>query len=139
MAAGWAEWLTPPPVRQPFFSHTMKGNVAKKGPVGARIWPHKIGVFVRSEDEMERAFRAVHAAGMYAVALDEGSDATPGSMAVGTMHLAKGLDSRSADPAEKREPCKFRAAAVVARDRDHLLVTGVQPVSEFLDDLRRNL
>jgi superfamily I DNA/RNA helicase len=74
---------------------------------------------------MERAFRAVHAAGMSAVALDERSDATPGSMAVGTMHLAKGLE--------------FRAAAVVARDRDHLLVTGVQPVSEFLDDLRRNL
>jgi superfamily I DNA/RNA helicase len=111
---------------------------------------------------MERAFRAVHAAGMYAVALDEGSDATPGSMAVGTMHLAKSLEFRAVAvvacdgeilPLQSRNESIADEADLVdtyeterrllyvpcTRARDHLLVTGVQPVSEFLDDLRRNL
>ena len=124
--------------------------------------PHEIGVFVRSEDEMERAFKAVHAAGMSAVALDERSDAAPGSIAVGTMHLAKGLEFRAvavvacdgeilplqsriesiadeADLADTYETERRLLYVACTRARDHLLVTGVQPVSEFLDDLRTNL
>lgn len=121
--------------------------------------PHEIGVFVRSDDEMERAFKAVHAAGMSAVALDERSEATPGRIAIGTMHLAKGLEFRAvavvacdgeilplqsriesiADEADLEDTYETeRRLLYVActRARDHLLVTGVQPVSEFLDDLR---
>ena len=124
--------------------------------------PHEIGVFVRSEDEMERGFKAVHAAGMSAVALDERSDAAPGSIAVGTMHLAKGLEFRAvavvacdgeilplqsriesiadeADLADTYETERRLLYVACTRARDHLLVTGVQPVSEFLDDMRTDL
>ena len=124
--------------------------------------PHEIGVFVRSEDEMERAFKAVQAAGMSAAALDERSEAVPGSIAVGTMHLAKGLEFRAvavvacdgetlplqsriesiadeADLAETYETERRLLYVACTRARDHLLVTGVQPVSEFLDDLRTDL
>ena len=121
--------------------------------------PHEIGVFVRSEDQMERAFKAVHAAGMSAAALDERLDATPGSIVVGTMHLAKGLEFRAvavvacdgeilplqsriesiadeADLADTYETERRLLYVACTRARDCLLVTGVQPVSEFLDDLR---
>ena len=124
--------------------------------------PHEIGVFVRSEDEMERGFEAVHAAGMSAVALDERSEAVRGSIAVGTMHLAKGLEFRAvavvacdgeilplqsriesiadeADLADTYETERRLLYVACTRARDHLLVTGVQPVSEFLDDLRTDL
>ena len=124
--------------------------------------PHEIGVFVRSEDEMERAFKAVHAAGMSAAALDERSEAAPGSIAVGTMHLAKGLEFRAvavvacdgeilplqsriesiadeADLADTYETERRLLYVACTRARDHLLVTGVKPVSEFLDDLRTDL
>ena len=124
--------------------------------------PHEIGVFVRSENEMERGFKAVHAAGMSAVALDERSEAVRGSIAVGTMHLAKGLEFRAvavvacdgeilplqsriesiadeADLADTYETERRLLYVACTRARDHLLVTGVQPVSEFLDDLRTDL
>ena len=121
--------------------------------------PHEIGVFIRSEDEVERAFKAVHAAGMSAAKLDERSEVAPGGIAVGTMHLAKGLEFRAvavmacdgeilplqsriegiADEADLEDTYETeRRLLYVActRARDHLLVSGVQPVSEFLDDLQ---
>ena len=81
-----------------------------------------------------------------------------GVMSVGTMHLAKGLDFRAvAVMACENEviPSQGRIETVVddsdleeiynterrllyvacTRARDHLLVTGVDPASEFLDDL----
>ena len=64
--------------------------------------PHAIGVFVRSSKQIERALTAVRAAGMRAVQLDGGFGGVSGSVAVGTMHLAKGLE--------------FRAVAVAACD-----------------------
>ena len=123
--------------------------------------PHEIGVFVRSDAEMERALRAVHAAGMSAALLDERSDAASGSVAVGTMHLAKGLEFRAvavaacddeilplqsriesiadeADLADTYETERHLLYVACTRARDHLLVTGVEPASEFLEDLRMN-
>ena len=121
--------------------------------------PHAIGVFVRSEGQVERALSAVRAAGMRPVALAAGSGGVSGSVAVGTMHLAKGLEFRAvavaacddeiiplqgriehvADEADLEEVYSTeRHLLYVAwtRARDRLLVTGVEPASEFLDDLR---
>ena len=121
--------------------------------------PHEIAVFVRSEAEMRRAQDSVHLADMLAKELDEGSDGTLDRVAVGTMHLAKGLEFRAvaviacddeilplqarienvADQADLEDTYSTeRHLLYVActRARDHLLVTGVVPASEFLDDLR---
>jgi superfamily I DNA/RNA helicase len=123
--------------------------------------PHEVGVFVRSDAEMERALKAVHAAGMSAALLDERSDAASGNVAVGTMHLAKGLEFRAvavaacddeilplqsriesiadeADLADTYETERHLLYVACTRARDHLLVTGVEPASEFLEDLRMN-
>ena len=131
--------------------------------LGARVAegyaPHTMGVFVRSEVQIERALSAVRAAGMRPVELDVGSGGISGSVAVGTMHLAKGLEFRAvvvaacddeviplqgriehvADEADLEEVYSTeRHLLYVActRARDRLLVTGVEPASEFLDDLR---
>ena len=121
--------------------------------------PQAIGVFVRSEAQVERALSAVREAGMRPVQLDAGSGGVSGSVAVGTMHLAKGLEFRAvvvaacddevvplqgriehvADEADLEEVYSTeRHLLYVActRARDRLLVTGVEPASEFLDDLR---
>jgi len=121
--------------------------------------PQAIGVFVRSEAQVERAMSAVRAAGMRPAQLDAGSGGVSGSVAVGTMHLAKGLEFRAvvvaacddeviplqgriehvADEADLEEVYSTeRHLLYVActRARDRLLVTGVEPASEFLDDLR---
>ena len=107
---------------------------------------------------MSRAQEAVRRAGMSAKELDERSDGTPDRVTVGTMHLAKGLEFRAvavvacddeilplqsrienvADHADLEDTYSTeRHLLYVActRARDHLLVTGVEPASEFLDDL----
>ena len=123
----------------------------------------EIGVFVRSSDEMERALQTVAAAGLGAARLDAGETAGPEStggeaVAVGTMHRAKGLEFRAvavmacddevlplqarienvADEADLEDVYNTeRHLLYVActRARERLLVTGVGPASEFLDDL----
>ncbi len=131
-----------------------------------------IGLFVRSSGEIERALRAVEAAGLEAVQLDAGESAVASGksaeasqvdsaavgVAVGTMHRAKGLEFSAvcamacddevlpqqarienvADEADLEDVYNTeRHLLYVActRARDRLLVTGVDPASEFLDDL----
>jgi len=67
------------------------------------VLPHEIGVFVRSEAELERALRAVKQAGLVPRLLDEHVETESGQVSVATMHLAKGLE--------------FRAVAVMACER----------------------
>ena len=121
--------------------------------------PHVIGVFVRSSEQIERALSAVRAAGMRPVQLDDGSGGVSGSVGVGTMHLAKGQEFRAVAVAacdDEVIPLQTRIERVgddadleevygterhllyvaCTRARDRLLVTGVDPGSEFLDDLR---
>ena len=82
--------------------------------------PHAIGVFVRSLEQIERALSAVQAAGMRAVQLDDGAGGVSGSVAVGTMHLAKGLE--------------FRAVAVAACDDEVIpLQTRIERVGDDAD------
>jgi mRNA-degrading endonuclease RelE of RelBE toxin-antitoxin system len=124
------------------------------------IVPHEIGVFVRSAAELDRARSAMKAAGLAFKVLDENVETTSGHASISTMQLAKGLEFRTVvvmacddeiiplqeriqtvgDDADLEEVyATERNLLYVActRARDQLLVTGVQPASEFLDDLRK--
>lgn len=119
--------------------------------------PSEVGVFVRSDAELKRARVAVKAAGARAVELNDKVEVENGAVAISTMHFAKGLEFRSvvvmacdddvipqsdriesvADDADLEEVYNTeRHLLYVActRARDHLLVTGITPVSEFVDD-----
>ena len=108
---------------------------------------HEIGVFVRTPDLIARARSAVHGL--------EGAE----GVTTAPMHLAKGLefravavmacdqgvlplDERVADAADEAELDDIyeteRRLLYVActRAREHLLLTGVLPASEYLDDFR---
>ncbi len=121
--------------------------------------PHEIGVFVRSGGQMTRAEEAVRQAGLSFKALRDDVEIVAGHALIGTMHLAKGLEFRAVAVMacdEEVIPLQQRIEAVAdeagleeaynterhllyvacTRARDRLLVTGVAPASEFLDDLR---
>jgi mRNA-degrading endonuclease RelE of RelBE toxin-antitoxin system len=125
--------------------------------VGDGITPAEIGIFVRSNDQLARARAAVKAAGHTQVELSERVEQTQGRIAIGTMHLAKGLeykaivvmacdddvlplqerietvaDESELDEVHDTERNLFYVACTRARDR--LLVSGVQPGSEFFAD-----
>jgi superfamily I DNA/RNA helicase len=124
------------------------------------VVPHEIGVFVRSAAELGRARAAVEAAKVPYKVLDDNLETITGKASIGTMHLAKGLEFRTvvvmacddeviplqerieavADDADLEEVYNTeRHLLYVActRARDHLLVTSVNPASEFLDDMRK--
>jgi mRNA-degrading endonuclease RelE of RelBE toxin-antitoxin system len=119
---------------------------------------HELGVFVRSPGELVRATGAVGQAGLAYKVLDEGVETTSGQVSIGTMHLAKGLEFRAVvvmacddevlplqerietvgDDADLREVYdteRHLLYVACTRARDHLLVTSVEPGSEFLDDM----
>jgi mRNA-degrading endonuclease RelE of RelBE toxin-antitoxin system len=123
------------------------------------LLPHEMGVFVRSAAELTRARTAVNYAGLPFKVLDENVDTISGHVSISTMHLAKGMEFRAvvvmacddeiiplqerietvADDTDLEEVYNTeRHLLYVActRARDHLLVTSVDPASEFLDDLR---
>lgn len=121
--------------------------------------PHEIGVFVRSSAQLPRAHNAIQTIGAQWAELDEVVETTHGSVSLSTMHLAKGLEFRAVAVMacdDEIVPLQTRIEAVpdesdledvynterhllyvaCTRARDHLLVTSVDPASEFLDDLR---
>ena len=116
---------------------------------------------MRTDEQLPRALTAVCDAGVSAQTLDDhclGSQV--GAVNVTTMHLAKGLEFRAVVVMacdDEVVPLQARIAAVgdqgdlqeevydterqllyvaCTRARDRLLVTGVEPASEFLDDFR---
>ncbi len=122
------------------------------------VAPHEFGVFVRSGAEIPRAREAVKQAGLEYKILDENVETTTGFASICTMHLAKGLEFRAvavmacddevlplqeriesiADDADLEEVYNTeRHLLYVActRARDQLLITGIEPASEFLGDL----
>ena len=122
--------------------------------------PEDTAVFVRSAAEIGRATAAIAEAGLRANILDEHVVIRPGEVSIGTMHLAKGLEFRSVVvmacddsvlPQEQRveevadesdledvyNTERHLLYVACTRARDQLLVTGVEPASEFLDDLTR--
>jgi len=121
--------------------------------------PHEVGLFVRSERQIDRARAAADHAGVPYVVLDEHVRTASGSLSISTMHLAKGLEFRAvavmacddeviplqerietvgdeADLQEVYDTERHLLYVACTRAREELLVSGVEPVSEFLDDLR---
>lgn len=120
---------------------------------------HEIGVFVRSEAQLDRARSAVEAAGLPIRVLDEHVETASGHVSISTMHLAKGLEFRAvavmacddeivplqqrietvgddADLEDVYETERHLLYVACTRARDRLLVTSVEPTSEFVDDMR---
>ncbi len=122
------------------------------------LMTHEMGVFLRSVAELDRGQAAVEDAGLSFKVLDEKVETTKGHVSINTMHLAKGLEFRAVVvmacddeviPLQKRIETVSDASdleevynterhllyVACTRARDHLLVTSVDPASEFLDDL----
>ncbi|WP_368412604.1 3'-5' exonuclease [Dongia sp.] len=126
----------------------------------AGMLPHEFGIFVRSSAQLDRAKSAVTEAGLAFKVLDEHVETVSGHVSICTMHLAKGLEFRAvvvmacddeiiplqerietvgddADLQEVYDTERHLLYVACTRARDRLLVTGVAPVSEFLDDFRK--
>ena len=107
---------------------------------------------------MKRARAATKAAGVPFVELSEKVETKPEHVSLATMHLAKGLEFRAvavmacddevvplqeriesvtddSDLEEVYDTERHLLYVACTRARDHLLVTGVDPASEFLDDM----
>jgi len=123
------------------------------------LLPHEFGVFVRSAAQLDRAIAAVKRTGMAYRILDDKLEPATGQVSVSTMHLAKGLEFRAvavmacddeviplqerietvgdeSDLKEVYETERHLLYVACTRARDHLLITGVDPASEFLDDMQ---
>ena len=126
--------------------------------VSEGLLPHEMGIFVRSEGQLKRAQAAVEAAKLGGRVLDEHVETAPDRVSICTMHLAKGLEFRAvvvmacddeviplqerieqvgdeADLQEVYDTERHLLYVACTRARDHLLVSSVEPASEFLDDL----
>jgi superfamily I DNA/RNA helicase len=124
----------------------------------AGLEPQEIAVFVRSDEQLDRARAAVEAADAKSLVLDERMETRSGHIALATMHHAKGLEFRAVAvmacddeiiPLQERietvtddsdledvyQTERHLLYVACTRARDHLLITGMDPASEFLDDL----
>ena len=123
------------------------------------VAPQEFGIFVRSAAQLPRARVAVERAGIPFKVLDENVEPSSTFASISTMHLAKGLEFRAvvvmgcddevlplqeriesvgdeADLKEVYDTERHLLYVACTRARDFLLVTGIKPASEFLDDLR---
>jgi len=121
--------------------------------------PAEIGVFVRSNAQIDRAESAVQSAGLQSVQLSGNVVSNMEHVSISTMHLAKGLEFRAVavvacddeilplqerietasdtnDLEEVYNTERHLLYVACTRARDQLLITGVNPCSEFLDDLK---
>lgn len=121
--------------------------------------PEEIGVFVRSTDELLRARKAVNESGQTPLELSDRVEDRTGRIAIGTMHLAKGLEFRQvivmacdedilpdqdrietvADEVELDEVYdteRHLFYVACTRAREKLLISGTKPGSEFIADLK---
>lgn len=119
---------------------------------------HEIGVFVRSDAQLDRARAALEKAGQPFKVLDGNLEPGAGSVSICTMHLAKGLEFRAvavmacddeiiplqeriesvgdeADLQEIYDTERQLLYVACTRARDQLMVTSADPASEFLDDI----
>lgn len=126
--------------------------------VGAGLLPHEVAIFVRSPAQLDRARQAATEVGVKFLVLDERLDTSRDHVSISTMDLAKGLEFRAvavmacddevlplqerietvgddSDLKEVYDTERHLLYVACTRARDHLLVTGVKPVSEFLDDM----
>lgn len=133
--AAWIEWL-----------------------VNKNVLPHEIAVFVRSVSELDRARSAVAKAGLEFTVLDTSIAPAAGSVSIGTMNMAKGLEFRGvvvmacedevipsqtriekvtddADLEEIYNTERHLLYVACTRARDFLFVSAAEHGSEFLEDL----
>lgn len=121
--------------------------------------PEQIGVFVRSPRELPRARAAAAEAGIEVIEISGDRTEAEGRVSIGVMHLAKGLEFRwvavmacdddvlpspervdavvdQADLDDVYETERHLLYVACTRGRDRLLVTGIAPGSEFLEDIK---
>lgn len=151
----------PPPEIQAFATEAKESAAVGawiKSHINAGMQPHEIGLFVRSDAQLKRAQAAAKAAGVPSHVLDEKVEIASGQMSIATMHLAKGMEFRAvavmacddevlplqerietvgddADLQEVYDTERHLLYVACTRARDHLLVTCIDPGSEFLGDL----
>lgn len=151
----------PPPTIQTFAGEAEEGQavadwIIRHTKAGVNL--HEFGIFVRSAGQLDRAKSAVANSGKTYQVLDDVGDGEEGNIAVSTMHMAKGLEFRAvavmacddeviplqerietvgddADLQEVYDTERHLLYVACTRARDHLLVTSVEPASEFLADL----
>ncbi|CBS87327.1 3'-5' exonuclease [Azospirillum lipoferum] len=128
------------------------------GIVADGVAPEEVGIFVRTSDQIDRAKAAAKQSGHPWVTLQDRGDAENGRIAIGTMHLAKGLEFKAVVvmacddevmPLQERiesaseeseldeifETERHLLYVACTRARDRVCITGVEPGSEFLADL----
>ncbi len=121
------------------------------------VKPEEMAVIVRSSAELPRAVAVAEKAGLPFTSLDV-VETVKGHVAIGTMHMTKGLEFRAVAVMacdDEVVPLQERIESVsddtdleevynterhllyvaCTRARDHLIVTGVTPASEFLQDM----
>jgi superfamily I DNA/RNA helicase len=121
--------------------------------------PDEVAVFVRTDEQLSRARDAVKRAGQKALTLGDRPQEEADRVMIGTMHLAKGLEFKAvavmacdddvlplqerietaSDESELEEVYdteRHLLYVACTRARDQVTVTGVDPASEFLEDLR---
>tara|TARA_R110001583_G_scaffold151136_3_gene303082 strand:+ start:448 stop:2529 length:2082 start_codon:yes stop_codon:yes gene_type:complete len=130
-----------------------------RGWLDANIAPEEIGLIVRSHTQFDRAERALTTADANYNSMSQAMEWVTGKVSLCTMHFAKGLEFKAVllmacdddvlpleerieavngdDQAMKEVNDTERHLLYVActRARDELVITGVVPVSDFLEDL----
>lgn len=127
------------------------------GLTGEGLQPHEIAIFVRSPAELDRARGAASMTELPSQLITERIETTHGRLSISPMHLAKGLEFRAvavmacddeiipsqsriesipdeSDLEEVYQTERHLLYVACTRARDRLLVSGVRPASEFLDD-----
>ncbi len=152
----------PSPVIQTFASEEAEIEGVRdwlKARASDGVVPHEFLVFVRSADQLARARSAVERAGIPFRVLDKKADTISNFASIATMHLAKGLEFRAvavmacddeviplqerietvgddADLQEVYETERHLLYVACTRARDFLLVTSINPASEFIEDMQ---
>jgi superfamily I DNA/RNA helicase len=124
--------------------------------------PEEIGIFVRSIEELPRARAVVKQASQTPLELSDRVEERNGRISIGTMHLAKGLEFKAVVvmacdddilPSQERietvadeteldevyETERHLFYVACTRARDQLVVSGVEPASEFFADLSERM
>ena len=122
---------------------------------------HEIAIIVRSEYEIEQAIDVAKATELPYTSLELSMETLSNSLVITTMHFSKGLTFRASAVIACNDeiiPSQSRISSITdsadledvynterqllyvacTRAREHLLVCGVVPVSEFLNDLELN-
>jgi mRNA-degrading endonuclease RelE of RelBE toxin-antitoxin system len=151
----------PPPEIQCFSSPEEESEAVAAWLLSKRVQnvsPGEMAVFIRSETELPRAVAALEKAKLPYVILGNDMDIPKDKASIAIMHLAKGLEfcavavmacDSEVIPSQQRIEDMGEGAdledvynterqllyVACTRARDHLFISGVEPISEFLDDL----